>query len=67
MKIPEEAKVRVVCDVEQDLSGVIVELTVSTGKKNPYSIYFPKTDRSGVAILTRDDFIGSLLITGRKD
>jgi len=58
MKIPERLKVRVVCEGEPDLSGVIVEMTVSTGKKNPYSIYFPKTDRSGVAILTRNDFIG---------
>jgi hypothetical protein len=58
MKIPEEIKVRVICDGESDMSGVVVEVIVSTGKKNPYMIYFPKTDRSGVATLTRADFTG---------
>ena len=49
---------RVECDNETDLSGFIVELTVTAGRKNPYRIYFPKTDCSGVATLTRDDFVG---------
>ncbi|HEX7190120.1 MAG TPA: hypothetical protein VF381_00985 [Thermoanaerobaculia bacterium] len=50
--------VRVAHTDETDLSGLIVELTVTTGRKNPYHIDFPKTDASGLAILTRADFIG---------
>jgi hypothetical protein len=58
MKIPERIIVHAVSRGESDLSGLIVELTVTTGQKNPYRIYFPKTVSSGVATLTRDDFIG---------
>jgi len=58
MEIPEKTNVRVVCEGEPDMSGVIVGLIVSTGRKSPYRIYFPKTDSSGVATLTRGDFIG---------
>lgn len=58
MRIPERIRVRVECDGERDLSGFIVELTVKSGRKNPYRIYFPKTDSSGVAMLTREDFVG---------
>lgn len=58
MKIPERMTVHVVRTDDADLSGIIVELTVTAGRKNPYRIYFPKTDSSGVAVLMRDDFIG---------
>lgn len=58
MKIPELITVHVESPGESDLSGIIVELMVTTGRKNPYRIYFPKTDGSGVATLTRDDFVG---------
>jgi hypothetical protein len=58
MKIPELLKVRVVCDNESDLGDLIVEMIVTTGKKNPYRLRFAKTDRSGMSTLTRDDFIG---------
>jgi hypothetical protein len=58
MNVPEQIRVRVECNDEADLSAVIVELIVTAGLKNPYRIYFPKTDHSGVAALTRDDFVG---------
>jgi len=58
MKIPECIRVQVQCEGEADLSNLIVELTVRAGRKNPYQIYFPKTDHSGVATVTRDDFVG---------
>jgi len=50
--------VQLMCDSVSDLSGIIVELTVTTGLKNPYHIYFPKTDSRGIATLTSDDFVG---------
>lgn len=58
MNVPEQLKVRVIAPDETDLSGFIVELTVSTGRRNPYHIRFPKTDHHGVATLSRDDFVG---------
>jgi hypothetical protein len=58
MKLPEQVMVRVTCEGVSDLSSIIVELTVATGLKNPYRIYFPKTDSWGAATLTRDDFVG---------
>jgi hypothetical protein len=58
MKIPEQIRVRIECETDCDLSSLIVELTVRAGRKNPYRIYFPKTDSSGTATLTRDDFVG---------
>jgi hypothetical protein len=58
MNIPEHITARVANSDETDLSGLIVELMVTTGRKNPYRIYFPKSDVSGLATLTRDDFIG---------
>jgi len=50
--------VRLVCDDPLDLSGVIVVLTLSAGRKNPYHILFPKTDTSGEACLERTDLVG---------
>src|ERR1700741_4058174 len=58
MKVPEHITVQVVCEGEADLIGIIVELKVTTGRKSPYHIYFPKTGQSGKAVLTHDDFIG---------
>lgn len=58
MKVPDQLTVRVSAPHEADLSGFIVELTVTAGRKNPYRIYFPKTDPSGVATLARNDFTG---------
>ncbi len=58
MNVPERITVRLKCDSKCDLSNIIVQLTVTTGKKNPYHILFPKTDESGLATLTRDEFIG---------
>jgi hypothetical protein len=58
MNVPKYTTVQVVSEEVSDLSDIIVELTVSTGRKNPYHIYFPKTDRSGVATLSREDFVG---------
>lgn len=58
MRVPENVRVRVVCGDATDLSGLIVGLTVRAGRKNPYLIYFPKTDSAGVASLTRNDIVG---------
>jgi hypothetical protein len=51
-------RLRVECEEEGDLSDLLVMMVVRAGSKNPYRIGFPKTDRSGRASLSRDDFIG---------
>lgn len=58
MNVPNRITVHVTSDEEADLSGIIVEMSVTTGQKSPYRIYFPKTDTTGAATLTRNDFVG---------
>ena len=41
-----------------DLSGLIFSMRVSSGTKNLYCIYFPKTSADGTARLTAEDFRG---------
>lgn len=58
VKVSERLTVRVACEGEVALSDIIVELMISTGRKNPYHLYFPKTDHNGMATLTRDEIVG---------
>lgn len=61
MHVPNRTTVHVISDEGADVSGIIVQMTVTTGQKNPYYVYFPKTDTAGIATLTRDDFIGQFM------
>lgn len=58
MNVPNKITVHITSAEESDLSGIIVEMAVTTGQKNPYLIYFPKTGRDGTATLTRKEFMG---------
>lgn len=58
MNVPKRIAIQLTSDEEADLSGIIVKMVVTTGQKNPYLIFFPKTDSAGAATLTRKDFIG---------
>lgn len=58
MNLPEQLVLRVEAAGNNDLSGIIVQMKVRAGRKNPYFIYFPKTDLDGVARLSREDFVG---------
>src|SRR5438045_2792169 len=58
MRVPSYLTVQLVGIAPVDLSGVIIQIAVSTGQRNPRHIYLPKTDRSGCASLTREDFLG---------
>lgn len=58
MHVPDRITVHVTSDEGADVSGIIIQMTVTTGQKNPYYVSFPKTDTAGIATLTRDDFIG---------
>jgi len=58
MNIPEVIELKTESEGDKPLSDVIVEMKVSAGRKNPYYIYFPKSDAAGSASLTKEEFIG---------
>lgn len=53
---------KIVCYVRRedgrDPSGIVLQLTVRSGHRNPYQILMPKTQLSGRTELSRDDFVG---------
>lgn len=58
MHVPEDIRVQVHSAGTSALDGLIVQITVRAGRKNPYQILSPKTDESGCVAIIRDDFIG---------
>ena len=48
MQLTPIIQISVSCNSGADLSGLIFGMRVSAGTKNPYHIYFPKTDAHGV-------------------
>lgn len=58
MKLPPVFLLEVDCRQRGDLSGLIFNMTVTSGTKNPYHIYFPKTSSDGKAQLTAEEFRG---------
>lgn len=58
MKLPPVLTLKVDCPQGGDLSGLIFEMRVTSGTKNLYHIYFPKTSADGMACLTAEDFRG---------
>ncbi len=57
MKLPEQVDVELTSG-DENISGLIVEMKVTAGNKNPYYIYFPKTDKNGKSLLKQEDIIG---------
>lgn len=58
MNVPESITAHVVTPDGDGVERVVLELEVRAGRKNPYHIHFPATDRHGKAELLHDDFIG---------
>ena len=58
MKLPEKLFLEVKVEKEAGWEDLIIQLKVRSGRKNPYYIFFPKTDEGGKAILYQNDFIG---------
>ncbi len=56
MKLPERIEIQVVCDGESNLGDIIVQMTVRAGTKNPFLIYFPKTNKEVKTSITAIDF-----------
>jgi len=58
MTLPPIIHLKVDCPKGGDLSGLIFQLRVTSGTKNPYYIYFPKTGVDGTTQITSEDFRG---------
>ena len=58
MRLPDTIQVHVCCSNERPIEGIIIELIVKSGIKNPYSILLPKTDIKGYASISKKNFIG---------
>ena len=58
MKVPEKIYIQLSCDKKVDLSGIILDIKITAGRKNPYYVTTPKTDKAGKSILTNEDLKG---------
>ena len=58
MNTPEKIVARLRSDSGVDPSGVVLQLTIRSGHRNPYEILLPKTDHSGVSELTSVELVG---------
>jgi hypothetical protein len=57
MNLPSKIDLQVVCAGESNLSDIIARITVHAGSKNPYYIYFPKTNNDGRTSISADEFM----------
>lgn len=67
MKVPELVTVQLVAGDSLDLGNVIVSVTITTGRRNPRRVYFPKTDATGRAQLHREDLVGQFADATESD
>jgi hypothetical protein len=58
MTLPPQIELRARCADADDLSGLIFRMQITAGYKNPYGIFFPKTDSAGRTRLTAEDIKG---------
>ncbi len=58
MTLPLQIELRARCAEADDLSGIIFEMPITAGSKNPYTVTFPKTDSAGHTKLTGEEISG---------
>ena len=58
MTLPPQIELRARCAQADDLSDLIFRMQITAGYKNPYGIFFPKTDSVGHTRLTAEDIKG---------
>ena len=58
MKVPEKIYIQLSSDEKLNLSGIILDIKIRAGHRNPYYITTPKTDNEGKSILTKEDLRG---------
>jgi len=56
MKLPSQIDIQVVCNDEKNLGDIIVRMIVRSGSKNPFQVYFPKTNKEGRTSITASEF-----------
>jgi hypothetical protein len=56
MKLPSQINIQVICNDERNLGDIIIRMIVHAGSKNPYHIYFPKTNKEGSTSITAGEF-----------
>jgi len=58
VQLPVSVELLIICDQSVGIENLIVGMEVTAGRKNPFRIYFPKSDSLGKARLTDADFRG---------
>jgi hypothetical protein len=58
MKLPENIYLQITNKKGTKVKDIILQLKVRSGTKNPYYIFFPKTDENGESTLSQNNFIG---------
>jgi len=58
MTLPPQIELRARCADAGDLSGIVFEMQITAGTKNPYTILFPKTTSDGHTVLPAAEVIG---------
>ncbi len=58
MELPDKITFNVVDKSKQPIEGIIIEVKVYSGTKNPYIILSPKTNVFGKSEISKTDFIG---------
>jgi len=58
MTLLPQIELRARCAQASDLSGLIFRMQITAGYKNPYGIFFPKTDSAGHTRLTAEEING---------
>jgi hypothetical protein len=58
MTLPPHIELRARCADAPDLSGLTFRMQITAGSKNPYGIFFPKTDSAGHTRLTAEGIKG---------
>lgn len=58
MELPGTIHIQVADESGNGIEGIIIQLQVVAGTKNPYEILSSKTDMDGKTQITKDDFIG---------
>jgi hypothetical protein len=61
MQLPGSIELHVICNQDEGLEDLIVGMEVAAGRKNPFRLFFPKTDSFGKAQLAAEDFRGQFM------
>lgn len=66
MTLRSQIELRGRCAEANDLSGLIFRMQITAGYKNPYGIFFPKTDSAGHTRLIAEDIRGQFTDHGEQ-